>query len=186
MGAVVLETRVVQFHRLMERQIGQSRRQPAQGGRGGTADKHRHHVGPAGERSADLVHDIIFVSRRDALPQDVEPARTDHRQDHGAPGQRLIDGLGEVLPRSDVLHVHEDPMNAEKRAETIRQPTGVRRSIVAPVADEDVVHAAAVLLSPGSARRRMDGLTFAGAVSAEHVRQRVVAFVAGVFVDRSG
>ena len=139
MGAIVDETGVVKLHRLMERQIGQRGRQPGKSRGGGAADEDRHHVCLAGKSGRDLVNDIIFLAVRSALPEYLEPARADHDQYDRAPHERLIDGLGKVLTRADVLHIHEDAMDAQECAEAIGNAAGVSSRVVAPIADEDVV-----------------------------------------------
>ena len=136
--AIVRETGVVQLHRLMERQVGQSGRQPGQGSGDGTTHEDGHHVGLARQRRADLAHDIVFLTGRDTLSEDVMPMRADHDQDDGAGREGVIDRVGKVLPGADVLHVHEDAIDAHERAEAVGNAAGVGRRIVAAIVDEDV------------------------------------------------
>jgi len=50
----------------------------------------------------------------------------------------LIDGLGEILARMDVLDVHENALSPDKRGHVIADTSGIRGGIVAAVADEDI------------------------------------------------
>ena len=64
------------------------------------------------------------------------PARSDH-YDYGlAAGDGLLDGFGEVLPGSDVLHVHEDVVGTEDAAQMFGQASCMSRRVVTPIADE--------------------------------------------------
>jgi hypothetical protein len=42
------------------------------------------------------------------------------------------------LPWADVLHIHEDPIDAHERAEAVGNAAGIGRRIVAAIVDEDV------------------------------------------------
>ena len=81
---------------------------------------------------------IVFLTLRRALLKYLEPVRTYDHQDDRASRERVIDRLGKVLTRADVLHIHEDAMGAHERAEAIGNAAGIGGRVVAPIADEDV------------------------------------------------
>jgi hypothetical protein len=97
------------------------------------------------------VHVIVFLTVRDALSEDVTPTRADDDQDDGAGRERVIDRVGKVLPGADVLHIHEDPIDAHERAEAVGNAAGIGRRIVAAIVDEDVFRRAGPrrILLPG-------------------------------------
>jgi hypothetical protein len=82
---------------------------------------------------------IVLLALRGALLEYLNPARTDNDQDGRAVRQRLIDGLAKVLTWPDVFNVHEDPRDADDRAEVIGNSAGVGSRVVAPITDENVV-----------------------------------------------
>ena len=77
-----------------------------------------------------------------------QPLLADHHQQHAAFGHRPIDGLDKIPPRLDVVDVHENPLGAEPVAQTIKEPTGESRAVLAPITDEDRVSGFFHILTP--------------------------------------
>ena len=69
-----------------------------------------------------------------------DPSRTDHRQQHAAGFQRLVDRVDEIRPRLDGLNVAEHGGLGKMLLEAVGQPSCGALAVLAAVADEDAVH----------------------------------------------
>src|SRR5580692_2023640 len=65
------------------------------------------------------------------------PSLAHDHEEHRAPADRIVHDLDEILPRADVIDVHEDPLRPEARTERVVQATDVPGAVITPVAQEN-------------------------------------------------
>jgi hypothetical protein len=102
--------------------------------------EHGDYGDPTVERAGDLEPDEVAGVVEPAsslLVGDPDPRPPDHRDQDAGRADRLLDPIDEVDTRLERVHVHEDPLRAEARAQPVVQAPGVPGGVLTPVADED-------------------------------------------------
>ena len=84
------------------------------------------------------MRDIISLST--ASFEHLEPARPYHRDENVACAYSLVDGFGEVRAGSDILHVHEHMLRAERGFQSVADSPRVGSRILPPITHEDFSH----------------------------------------------
>ena len=134
-----------QLDAVAERQLLQVVRQLIGARHAGVVNEHRDHRDIALQRAPGFEPDEVggVVQPAPACGiGDGEPVLADHREQHAAGGDLLLDRAPEVAARLDAGHVHEHRALAEAIAQVLEQAPRVALRVVAPVADEDRAHSA--------------------------------------------
>jgi hypothetical protein len=140
-------------------ELRQVTRQIDCGGHRGSRDERGNYRNTATERCRDLHSNEVLRIVESATATGVrraQPVPADHRDKRITGTHRSLETVDEVLPRSDCIDVDEHIVGAEVISQPIRQSAGVRRAVLAPVTDEDLLRLAAdaedALLLPASSR----------------------------------
>jgi hypothetical protein len=93
------------------------------------------------QRRLDLdAHEVFRTVEppRACLVGGVEPVLADHRDQHVAARDLVVQHLHEVEARRDIVHVHEQPLGRKHLFEAAIERLGEARIVAAAIIDEDV------------------------------------------------